>query len=293
MVGAGPAGLFAAIELMGGFSPIIERTDSGAAGRDIGALFNHKILNKDSNLCYGEGGAGTWSDGKLATNIGKNSEAVREVLKILVRHGAPESILAVGKPHLGTDRLVRILRTLRSNLVDAGAEFVFGHTVTDIIVDNNAIVGVKMVRSAPSVVGRRGANEDSEAGIDEERDELRATKVVFAVGHSARKLYERLLEHRVSIETKPIAVGFRVEHPQELINRIQYGEFGALCERGNGPVPVADYRLTAQVADTAPAPASATMADSNATRGVYSFCMCPGSQIVPAASTHSNSASTA
>jgi uncharacterized FAD-dependent dehydrogenase len=269
VVGAGPAGLFAAIELIkGGFDVVIVERGQPVEqrGRDIGALFNRKILNPNSNLCYGEGGAGTWSDGKLTTRIGKNSEDVRDVLKTLVVHGAPESILVAGKPHLGTDRLVRILRTLRANLVDSGAEFLFGHTAVDVLVENGHVAGVELEsNSADEGSGKRNTAVST----------IQASKVVFAVGHSARRLYERLLELDVAIETKPIAVGFRVEHPQDLINRIQYGEFGTLCEKGKGPVPVADYRLTAQVPDTS------SGSNSEAKRGVYSFCMCPGGQIVP------------
>ena len=224
-------------------------------------------------------------DGKLTTRIGKNSDDVREVLKLLVHHGAPESILAAGKPHLGTDRLVKILRTLRANLVGAGAEFLFGHTVFDILVYNGSIQGVKVRGSAPALSRPQAGAPHGEHGHVRE---LKASKVVFAIGHSARGLYEKLLSHEVRIESKPIAVGFRVEHPQDLINSIQYGPFGDLCQRGKGRVPVADYRLTAQVSEEAnDTNGGKDRGDSIngikkvSTRGVYSFCMCPGGQIVP------------
>ena len=159
VVGAGPAGLFAAIELIkGGYKPvIIERGQAvEQRGLDIGALMGRRrILNPDSNLCFGEGGAGTWSDGKLTTRIGKNSEDVRQVLETLVSHGAPESILLAGKPHLGTDRLVRILKTLREKLIQEGAEFYFGSTVTDLLVEDGCLKGIKVSPSAPSMRRRR------------------------------------------------------------------------------------------------------------------------------------------
>ena len=254
IVGAGPAGLFAALNLIEcGLKPIIIERGKPVEerGRDIGALFNRKILNPNSNLCYGEGGAGTWSDGKLTTRIGKNSVEVRKVLTTLVRHGAPEKILIDGKPHLGTDRLVRILRDMRQYLTSKGAEFLFDTTVDDIIISDDSMNSIKGVTLSDS-------------------RKLDADICVLAVGHSARKLYTKLENKGIIIECKPIAVGFRVEHPQDVINKIQYGTFGSLCERGKGKVPVADYRLATEVDS-----------ESTGSRGVYSFCMCPGGQIVP------------
>lgn len=252
IVGSGPAGLFCALDLVeAGFRPvIIERGQPvEVRGRDIGALINRRMLKGDSNLCYGEGGAGTWSDGKLTTRIGKNSEEVRKVLRILVDNGAPPRILIDGKPHLGTDRLVRILRSIRDHLLAKGAQIMFNTTVVDISITGNS--GGRRVNGVVLADGQV----------------VEANNVVLAIGHSGRKMYECLINHNVSLQPKGIAVGFRVEHPQELINSIQYGEFGSLCDRGKGSIPVADYRLVADVGG------------ESDHRSVYSFCMCPGGQI--------------
>jgi len=257
VVGLGPAGLFAALALAdaGAQVLVLERGQPvEVRGRDIGALFARGKLNGESNLCYGEGGAGTWSDGKLTTRIGKNSDDVRNVLQRLVDFGAPERILVDSKPHLGTDRLVKILQAARKHLVDRGVEFRFGTEVSDLVVsdDADASRAVGCVLSDGSVLD----------GYD---------AVVLAIGHSARQLYQQLHRERgVAMASKAIACGFRIEHPQDLINEIQYGaEFAPLASRGKGAVPVADYRLVAQV--------------PSEKRAAYSFCMCPGGQVVPTA----------
>ena len=253
IVGFGPAGLFAAHTLSMHDKDceiiVVERgRPVESRGRDIGALFHRKILNEESNLCFGEGGAGTWSDGKLTTRIGKNSEDVRYVLNTLVTFGAPERILIDGKPHLGTDRLVRILSSAREALKEEGVKFLFGTRVDDIILNSQGkATGVTI--------------SDGEHITD-------CDAVILAVGHSARNIYESLEKLDVEMTPKAIACGFRIEHPQELINEIQYGPvFGKLPDRGKGPVPVADYRLVAQV--------------PSENRACYSFCMCPGGQVVP------------
>ena len=220
-------------------------------GRDIGKLFHRKMLDPNSNLCYGIGGAGTWSDGKLTTRIGKNSDDVRSVLQTLVDHGANPRILIDGKPHIGTDGLVRVLKDVRKELTESGSEFKFSTIVTDVVIEGDLVTGVQLASG----------------------EFIPADIVVLAIGHSSRDLYEKLIKKGLVIEVKPIAAGFRVEHPQNLINKIQLGEFGSLCENGKGKVPVADYKLATEVI--------VDDANNHGTRSVYSFCMCPGGQIVP------------
>eukprot|EP00981_Chlorochromonas_danica_P005958 scaffold1243_cov173-Ochromonas_danica.AAC.19 len=261
IVGAGPAGLFAALTLVeAGLSPVIIERGKPVEqrGLSLGALFNRGLLDPESNLCFGEGGAGTWSDGKLTTRIGKNGDGVRSCLKLLVRHGAPERILVDGKPHLGTDRLVRILKDIRHFLISKGAEFHFNSRVEEIDIDQAGDSSKRRVRGVRLAGGQY----------------LAADALVLAIGHSSRPLFEHLLGHGVKLEAKAIAAGFRIEHPQDSINRIRLGAFGDLCLRGKGKVPVADYRLAAEVST-----------DIGGSRGCYSFCMCPGGQIVPTAVT--------
>ena len=285
IVGAGPAGLFAAVVLArAGFCPlIIERGQPvEKRGKDIGALFNRRILNSDSNLCYGEGGAGTWSDGKLTTRIGKNSDDVRFVLQTLVEHGAPEKILVDGKPHLGTDKLVVILRNLRAHLISLGAEFRFDTKVIDLLIeDNNKTVEEEMYQM-------KMARKNVKGVVLEDGEHLSAEVVVLAVGHSSRPFYETLMKRGFQIKPKEIAVGFRIEHPQELINHIQYGSFAEKVESGKGIIPVADYRLTAEVLidnqnviDKVDSDTLSHISSDEREKAVYSFCMCPGGQIVP------------
>jgi len=275
VVGLGPAGLFAALALTEAGVPVtvLERGQPvESRGRDIGALFARRVLDADSNLCYGEGGAGTWSDGKLTTRIGRNSDDVRVVLKSLVAFGAPPEILVTGKPHLGTDRLVRVLRNAREYLVSKGAEIRFGCTVDQILFENTEDVGDGRVKRACGVVVRQNGSETPER--------LESNAVILASGHSARNLMEHLLTDGIELKYQPFAAGFRIEHPQVLLNELQYGEdLAPLASKGKGPLPVADYRLAHQCKSTGEV--SDVPGAEYTQRACYSFCMCPGGQIVP------------
>ncbi len=287
IVGAGPAGLFATLLLSSHpfIAPILlERGQPvESRGRDIGALQHRRVMNGESNFAFGEGGAGTWSDGKLTTRIGRNSNTVRFVLETLVEHGAPEGILESGSPHLGTDNLVKILRSMRSRIREQGGQVHFGCKVVDIDTKDNAIRGVKVVK--------QGVTERSMRPNDEGREipeYLACDTVIVSTGHSARDFYDSLYKSNVKLEPKGFAVGFRVEHPQAMINRMQLGDKWArsvITGRGStdtanesdltvgdSTVPVPSYRLATDRADDG----------SGKLRGAYSFCMCPGGQIVPA-----------
>jgi len=244
VVGAGPAGLFASLALAeaGQRVILVERGKPVERRmRDIGKLRMRAELDPESNLCFGEGGAGTYTDGKLYTRI--KHPFMRWVLACFVRFGAPESILVDAHPHLGTDKLVHIVRALRLRLLELGAEVRFDTRVDDFLVHDGAVVGVRT----------------------SDGDELRGRAVILATGHSARDMYERLETLGVPLEPKAFAVGVRAEHPQELVNKIQ---LGAAAE--HPALGAADYALSAQLPD-----------EHMGKRGVYSFCMCPGGLIVP------------
>ncbi|KAG2239952.1 hypothetical protein Bca4012_015455 [Brassica carinata] len=264
VVGGGPSGLFASLVLaeFGADVTLIERGQAvEERGRDIGALVVRKILDMESNFCFGEGGAGTWSDGKLVTRIGKNSATVLAVLKTLVRFGAPDNILVNGKPHLGTDKLVPLLRNFRHYLQSAGVNIKFGTRVDDLLVEDSRVVGVRV--------------SDSADQLQSSSKDLKFDAVVLAVGHSARDTYEMLLSRNVELTPKDFAVGLRVEHPQELINSIQYSDLASEVRKGRGKVPVADYKVVQYVNEK-----DEELSQSSYKRSCYSFCMCPGGQVV-------------
>ncbi|XP_030523596.1 uncharacterized protein Cbei_0202 isoform X2 [Rhodamnia argentea] len=249
VVGSGPSGLFASLVLaeLGADVTLIERGQPvEQRGRDIGALVVRRILQLDSNFCFGEGGAGTWSDGKLVTRIGRNSECVLAVMKTLVHFGAPKSILVNGKPHLGTDRLVPLLRNFRRHLQQLGVNIMFGSRMDDLLVENGQVVGVKVSQSSDKSL------------FDSEK--LTSDAVILAVGHSARDVYQMLLSHNVELVPKDIA----------------YSKLASGVRGGRGKVPVADYKVAKHVRgeDIDSSPSLGT------NRACYSFCMCPGGQVV-------------
>jgi uncharacterized protein len=242
VVGSGPAGLWCAYELAraGIGSTVIERGKPvQPRRRDLRGLTIHGRVDPDSNYCFGEGGAGTYSDGKLYTRSHKRGD-VRDVAEILVAHGAPDEILTDARPHIGSNRLPRVVTALRERLEAVGVRFVFGARMTDLQVDRGRVRGVRLAD------GRT----------------IEAEAVVLATGHSASDVIEVLERHGVRLEAKGFALGVRVEHPQPAIDAMQYGR-----SAGHPRLPAAAYRLAHEVDG----------------RGVFSFCMCPGGFIVPAA----------
>lgn len=243
IVGAGPAGLFAALRaLQLGLRPtVLERgKDVDQRRLDLAALNRSGNVDADSNYCFGEGGAGAFSDGKLFTRSKKRGN-VEDVLQLLVQHGAAESILADSHPHIGSDRLPNIIRNIRKTIERNGGRVIFGAKVTSLIVKNGEVCGVKT------------ADDKAFHG-----------PVILATGHSAHDVYEMLERHGIGLEAKGFAMGVRLEHPQHLIDQLQYHD-----SRGRGNwLPAAEYNFVTQVDG----------------RGVYSFCMCPGGVVVPSAS---------
>lgn len=243
IVGAGPAGLFAALKAIQlGIRPIIlERgCDVDSRRHDIALINREGKINLDSNYCFGEGGAGTFSDGKLYTRSKKRG-SVEEILQLFVQHGANENILIDSHPHIGSDRLPGVIKAIRNTIIENGGEVHFRTRVTGLILEDGKVKGVAT-----------------------DKGDFLADSVILATGHSARDTFRKLNEQKVSLEPKGIAIGVRLEHPQQLIDQIQYNN-----KDGRGEyLPAAEYNFVCQ-------------ADG---RGVYSFCMCPGGVIVPAAS---------
>jgi len=247
IVGCGPAGMYAALRCIElGKKPIIlERGKDASARRfDLAPIMRHGTVVEDSNYCFGEGGAGTYSDGKLYTRATKRGP-VRKVYEVLVAHGAPEDILTDAHPHVGSNLLPNVVKAIRKTIIDAGGEVRFGAKVTDLLLskDGKKIEGVEC----------------------KDGSEIKGESVILATGHSARDIYKLLVDKKILLEQKPFAVGMRIEHPQPLIDSIQYS-YKRGTER-HRMLPAARYRLATKIEG----------------RGVHSFCMCPGGFIVPAA----------
>lgn len=243
IVGAGPAGYFAALELLElGLKPIIvERGKDVRARRvDLKDIQQYGKVNPHSNYCFGEGGAGTYSDGKLYTRSKKRGE-IRKVLKLLVEHGSTPDILVEAHPHIGSNKLPNVVAEIRHTIEKHGGEVHFDAFVTDFILDKGTMKGVI---------------------LNNGKDELRGEAVILATGHSARDIFYLLDKRGIRIEAKPFALGVRIEHPQSFIDSVQYRQ-----SPRNQYLPAASYALACQVRE----------------RGVFSFCMCPGGLIVPAA----------
>ncbi len=251
IVGAGPAGLFAALKLLElGIKPIIIERGKNVRDRrrDLAAMNKQGIVNPESNYCFGEGGAGTYSDGKLYTRSNKRGNIDR-ILNLFVQFGADEKILYQAHPHIGTNKLPHIITAMRDCIIENGGEVHFNKKLTDFVVENGSIKSV----------------------ITADGDCISASSVILATGHSARDIFELLHSKNILIEAKPFALGVRIEHPQHIIDSCQYSLTPALS-KGEG-VKRSDYLP----------PASYSLVEQVNGRGVFSFCMCPGGIIAPAA----------
>lgn len=242
IVGSGPAGLFAALKLIEfGIKPIIFERGKDVQNRrkDLRLILQKQIINPNSNYCFGEGGAGTYSDGKLYTRSKKRGDVLR-ILNLLVQHGAQNEILIDAHPHIGSNLLPKIIAKITKTITDFGGEIHFGSLVTNLLVNEEAIKGVIV-------------NNEKEYNSD---------AVILATGHSARDIYYLLDKHSIKLEAKDFAMGVRVEHPQALIDSIQYH-----TRVRHKNLPAASYNIACQIDK----------------KGVYTFCMCPGGMVIPAA----------
>ena len=242
IIGAGPAGLFAALKLIElGLKPIVIERGKDVRGRrrDLKAINQEGIVNVDSNYCFGEGGAGTYSDGKLYTRSKKRGDIDR-ILRLFVAFGADPDIMVEAHPHIGTNKLPKIIGDMRDKIRACGGQVLFESRVTDLLVTAEEVRGVVLHNG----------------------DVIQSRKVILATGHSARDIFELLHRKKIFIEAKPFALGVRAEHPQQLIDKIQYS-----CESRGEYLPPAPYSIVKQVNG----------------RGMYSFCMCPGGVIAPCA----------
>ena len=242
IIGMGPAGLFAALRLIElGIKPVIYERGKPVSERklDIAKINRESIVDENSNYCFGEGGAGTFSDGKLYTRSKKRG-SVNRILEILNNHGADDNILYEAHPHIGTNKLPNVIKEIRQTILNAGGEVHFNSKLTNIIVEDNKVAKIEI----------------------NESEIVECSKLILATGHSARDVYEMLNANKIDLEAKSFAMGVRVEHKQKLIDSIQY-----TCDVRSEYLPAATYNLVKQIDD----------------RGVYSFCMCPGGFIVPAA----------
>ena len=243
IIGFGPAGMYAALRCIElGFKPVVLERGKNVQDRrrDLKTINQDHFVNEDSNYCFGEGGAGTYSDGKLYTRSLKRGD-VRRIFENLVFHGATDQILVDAHPHIGTNKLPKVVENIRQTILQHGGEIHFESRVTDFIIKNNSVQAIQLQNGK----------------------ELIANRVILATGHSARDIFYLLHKKEIAIQAKSFAMGVRVEHPQHIIDGIQYHCEGQRDEL----LPAASYSLVHQIND----------------RGVYSFCMCPGGFIVPAA----------
>ena len=248
IVGSGPCGYFAALYLArSGKKPIVvERgKEAGPRARDVTRFWREGgQANPESNVQFGEGGAGTFSDGKLYTGIKDKDGAVRMVLEELANHGAPDNILVKGKPHIGTDKLIKVLRSIRNEIINLGGTIKFQTRVDNIIKRSGKIIGI----------------------ITSEGKEILSDNIILAVGHSARDTFSMLLENGVSMESKPFSIGARIEHPQKMIDKSLYGDLSGHQKLGAAPYKFVRHQ------------------NKKGSRSCYSFCMCPGGLVVAASS---------